>query len=551
MQSPHDQPSALKVLLPLLLVLAAALTGLGWYYTSPVLIATALQWLLILVICTGAFFSKGTRTRASRYLPAKRVFSALLPLSMAVGGLLLFRQSAFFTSSEPGELNMLGGGLLLIAVSSAVLVQLFTAYRPPSSPDLRGLIRLIRVGTWLTLVAAASTFSASAGFPSYDAQAILVLALVPGMLSAELLLIGVASFFRSTIVGESFGADLIIGRVLGSSYNPIRSLFIAIHETFGVDIRSSWVLAYLRQVSVPVLALFALGVWGLSSFVVVDASQQAVRERFGKVDAKQVLEPGLVVGLPWPFDRVRRVDVLRTRSLPLGYADAMADADALWTQYHAAEEFNLLLGDGRDLVTINAELLYRVGDVHAWLYGCQNPEEALETLSYRVLMDATVDKTLDEVLSRDIATFSGRMHEQIQQQAQQKGLGVEVVAFNLRGLHPPVAVAEDYQAVVAAQLDRTTYIMDAEAYREVALPVAEAAALTNKFTAEADRAGRLATAKGEAAAFSAVAAEYQSSPELYRFRRQLEALEQVLIEKPHYIIDDRIERDGGAVWILE
>ena len=83
----------------------------------------------------------------------------------------------------------------------------------------------------------------------------------------------------------------------------------------------------------------------LSGVVVVDASQLPFGSA-GRVQPGVVLRPGLVVGLPWPLDRVRRVDVHRIRSAPLGYADAKAGADALWTQYHAAEEYNLLSATG-------------------------------------------------------------------------------------------------------------------------------------------------------------------------------------------------------------
>jgi len=263
------------------------------------------------------------------------------------------------------------------------------------------------------------------------------------------------------------------------------------------------------------------------------------------------LQPGLNVGLPWPFDRVQVVDTERIRSMPLGFSGAKANANALWTQYHAAEEYNLLIGDGRDLVTVNVELQYRIKDVHAWIYGCQNPDQALETLAYRVLMDATVDRTLDEVLSKDIGNFSARMQATLQEQADEKGLGVELVALNLRGLHPPVALATEYQSVIAAQLDRTTFIIDAEAYRQSTLPMAEAEAEAALRTASAERIQRLSVAKGEAIAFEALQAQHDINPELYRFRRQVETLEGVLSDKAFHIIDSRIERDGGALWFLQ
>jgi HflK protein len=307
----------------------------------------------------------------------------------------------------------------------------------------------------------------------------------------------------------------------------------------------------MRRVSFPLMMGLGLFTWTLSAFVVVDESQLAVRERLGKVKDGEVLEPGLSIGLPWPFDRVQVVDTERIRSMPLGFSGAKADVNALWTQYHAAEEYNLLIGNGRDLVTVNAELQYRISDIHQWIYGCQNPEQALETLAYRVLMEATVDRTLDEVLSKEIGSFSARLKDGLQKQADEKGLGVELVALNLRGLHPPVALAKEYQSVIAAQLDRTTYIIEAEAYQESTLPRARAEAESALRTAAADRVRRLSFARGEAIAFGALEAQYKTNPQLYRFRNRLETLEAVLEGKPFHVIDARIERDGGALWFLQ
>ncbi len=550
----HRQVTGLLVP-SLLLVLLAALLGLGGWLGSSVALAASLHWLLVVCLMLGA---RRSLTLASRLdegaaarvwsLPVGRLITATVVLG---AGLALYRWGALQPASHSLATAGLGVLLLAVAFGAGVLARYYQATPRSELPDAPGLASACRVGTWLALVGAASSFSCAVGRPLLETQTAWLLLSVPGLLALELLLSGIAGLIRRPRAGAAFGADLLVSRVLGSSYNPIQSVFTAVEETFGVDVRSSWALVFLRRATLPVIAGLALIAWVLSAVVEVDAPQQAVRERFGRVDPERVLGPGLHLGLPWPLDRVRRVDVMRVREMPIGYTDAKVGADALWTQYHAAEEFNLLLGDGRDLVTVNAELHYRIGDVQAWLYGCQNPERALETLAYKVLMDATVDKTLDQVLSLDIGSFSQRIHRGIQGQIDAQGLGVEVVAFNLRGLHPPVAVANDYQAVVAAQIDRTTYAMEAEAYRQGALPKAQAAAARATRRAQAEQAQRLSKARGEAIAFQAVEAQYKANPELYRFRRRLETLEQVLQDNPHFVIDARIEGDGGALWILE
>ncbi len=532
------------------LLVSGTLFVVGRLLGSIVVVASSIHWLLLFVLIVGAR-TQLFESKSGASLPVQRVFVALFYLTITFTGVALANGFAFIAPTSIDGLVGLGMLMLGAAGSSAAFAIVFQTYPPESVRDAPGLVKVSRIGVWLSLLAAGSVFAFYFKKPAFEAQVCFILLAVPAILALELLFRGGFGFLRRPPAGSAFGADLFMARVFGSSYNPIQSAFTCIQDTFGVDVRSSWALGFLRKMSFPLIVGLGLFAWGLSATVVVDESQLAIRERLGKVKEGEVLQPGLNVGLPWPFDRVHLIDTERVRSIPLGFSGAKADANALWTQYHADEEYNLLIGNGRDLVTINAELQYRINDIHSWVYGCQNPEQALETLAYRVLMEATVGRTLDEVLSQDIGEFSSRLKEALQKQAESKGLGVELVALNLRGLHPPVTLAAEYQSVIAAQLDRTTYIIDAEAYRESTLPKAKANAEAVLRMAAADRIKRLSIAKGEALAFEALEAQHAANPELYRFRRRLETLEQVLVDKPYHVIDARIEQDGGALWFLQ
>jgi len=532
------------------LLVASGLFVLGRLFGSLVVVAASIHWVLLFAFIVGAR-NQVIDPQPGLSLPVRRVFGALMFLVITFIGAAIADGFAFVASSSTGDLVGLGALMLGTAGAAAAMAQYFQAPQAHPIDDAPGLAKLSRIGVWLSLFGAASVFASYFELPSFETQVILLILAVPSVLAIELLLRGGFAFIRRPATGSAFGADLLLARIFGSSYNPIQSAFNSIEDTFGVDVRSSWALGFMRRVSFPLVAGLGLVVWGLTSFVVVDESQLAIRERLGKVKDGEVLQPGLNVGLPWPFDRVQVVDTERVRTMPLGFSGAKTDADALWTQYHADEEYNLLIGNGRDLVTVNAELQYRISDIHDWVYGCQNPDEALETLAYRVLMEATVDRTLDEVLSKDIGGFSDRLKDSIQTQADEKGLGIELVALNLRGLHPPVALATEYQSVIAAQLDRTTYIIDAEAYQQSTLPKARAEAEGMLRTAAADRVQRLPLVRGEAIAFETLSAQHDANPDLYRFRRRIETLESALEGKSYHVIDARIEQDGGAVWFLQ
>ena len=68
----------------------------------------------------------------------------------------------------------------------------------------------------------------------------------------------------------------------------------------------------------------------------------------------------------------------------------------LWAVEHAPNEYTLVLGNGRDLITVDAAVQYRITDARAWRYNCQNPADALRAIAYRAVMISTVNRTLSE-----------------------------------------------------------------------------------------------------------------------------------------------------------
>ena len=146
--------------------------------------------------------------------------------------------------------------------------------------------------------------------------------------------------------------------------DPIRSVFDALDAWFGVDLHSTWTLQFVRRSMEPLALTLVLLGWLSTSLITIGPFEEGIHERFGAPVSRQPLGPGLHLKAPWPVDVVHTVATARIRTMPLGYAGAKNGASMLWTRQHAEEEYNLLLGDGRDLVTINALLQYRISD--AW-----------------------------------------------------------------------------------------------------------------------------------------------------------------------------------------
>ena len=114
-----------------------------------------------------------------------------------------------------------------------------------------------------------------------------------------------------------------------------------------------------------------------------------------------------------------------------------------------------------------------------------------------------------------------------------------------------IANAHRLTAVVSAQIDRERLVTEAQGYNMGLIPMARTDALVARSKAEADASKRLAQARGEAAAFTAVELSYRASPALFRYRRRMDVLEGNLENQRLYILDDRFEADGGNVWLME
>ena len=336
-----------------------------------------------------------------------------------------------------------------------------------------------------------------------------------------------------------------------SRANPLLAPLARLTEQFGIDVPRAWALQFVRRALPRVAAALVVVGWLSTALQQVGVDEQALHLRLGRQVRDSPLESGLHVVLPWPVDEVRRAPTRRTLQLTLGYRGETLDDSLLWTSRHAVDESTLLLGDGNDLVAINGVLSWRIADIEAHLLGHQNPRQTLAALADRVLLLATHGKTLDGVLSENLAEFATTIERDLQREVDARDLGIEIVDLALVGLHPPVDVAPDYQAVVAALVERDTFIIDSEAYRAEVLPDAEAEALTSIAGARGTSVERLGQATGEAAAFDAIEDGRRLSPELFEFRRKLETLEALLAERSFVVVDERIERDGASLWVLD
>jgi regulator of protease activity HflC (stomatin/prohibitin superfamily) len=464
------------------------------------------------------------------------------------GVILLLMANLFPLPMRPITAAIAAAACLCGAGLAATAARYLVAIPPSEFPEAPGLCRGARVVAWVLVLAALSM-----GLTWADQQILLRVSFVAILMVNAALCYGLLVVRRpEEPAPQSFPLDLVVLTVLGSRPNIAASVLDTAERQLGIDLRSTWALTVVRRSLEPLAIGLCLVAWLSTSLTVIGVEQQGLVEHWGVPVAGAPLEPGLHLHWPWPVDQVFRIPVRRVQSLTIGHEgqEAGGPENVLWARQHAANEFTLVLGNGRDLITVDAAVHFRITDARAWRYHTQNPAQALSALGYRAVMRNTVNRTLADALSENMVTLTNTMREQIQQEADALGLGVEIVGFTVGGMHPPVPVASDYQAVVSAELGKVTAAVDAQVYRNQIVPSSEASVLASTNGARADAAKSLAVAAGEAWSFRTLESQYHAEPQDYLFRRRLETLENNLAGRHFTIVDTRFQRDGGEIWLI-
>ena len=466
---------------------------------------------------------------------------------LAIGFLLLLGLPTITLPLLP--LGIAAGVCVAGAGLAATAARYLSEIESENFPEAAGLCRGARMVAWILALGALSI-----------ALQFAELRAIVGILHFVMMIVNVAiccALFamkqrQETGVREAFPLDIGVSSLLGSRPNVLASILDGAERQLGIDLRSTWALTVVRRSLEPLLVGLFLLAWLSTSLTVVGVQEQGLVEHLGVAAGGQPLGPGLHLHWPWPIDQVFRLPVQKVQVSTVGHEgeEEGGPENVLWAVEHAPNEYTLLLGNGRDLITIDAAVQYRITDARAWRYHTQNPADALRAIAYRAVMRSTVNRTLADTLSQNVVTLTTHMRAMVQQDADALGLGIDVVGFTVGGMHPPVPVAADYEAVVSAELGKVTAVANAQAFRNQTVPAAEASAITAENGARADGAQALGRAAGEAWSFRTLESQYRASPQEYFFRRRLEVLENGLVGRHFTVVDSRFQRDGGELWLI-
>jgi regulator of protease activity HflC (stomatin/prohibitin superfamily) len=359
-----------------------------------------------------------------------------------------------------------------------------------------------------------------------------------------------------------------IAGILRWHRSPLAALVAGLRDQYGVDFRQNWVLQSLVRLMPVTVAGIGACAWLMTSIVILGPDQRAVYERFGAPVA--VWQPGLHVGLPWPFGAARLVDNGAVRQVivsgsadnssvaaPFVHADDRTpeQLDRLWDVAHPWETTQVIAGasgEQQNFQIVNADVRvdYRIGasnaDARAALYHAVDVEATVRSIANREVVRYLASHTLESLLETRQTVMADNVRARVQQQLDQLDTGVEVVAVVIESIHPPAGAASAYHGVQAAQVRAQASVDHARAYAAGELGDAQEQALQGVARAAAQAAQTSSRARVEQIDFDADLDAARLGGPAFIFEYYLGKLQKGLQNAHLTVIDDRLAEGDRA-----
>src|SRR5690554_4922138 len=272
-----------------------------------------------------------------------------------------------------------------------------------------------------------------------------------------------------------------------------------------------------------IAAILVVGYVMYQSFYTVDEQERAVVLRFGEYSRTE--NPGLRFKVPL-IDRVFLVRV---------------------SNVGTAQSSGQMLTQDENLVTVDLQVQYRVGDAKAYVLNIRDSNQALAFATDSALRHEVGSSSLDEVLTEGRAELAVRVEQRLQSFLRDYGACPEVVRENVESTQPPAPVHEAFREVQRAREDGQRLNAEAETYRNKNGPEARSQAQRMIEEANAYKEEVIERARGETARFNQLLAVYENAPAVTRERMYIQALERVLGNSSKIFVDT--ESSGNMMYL--
>ena len=323
--------------------------------------------------------------------------------------------------------------------------------------------------------------------------------------------------------------------------------FVAfIDDKLKFGLRKSGFLKFIFKYIRGSVILGALFLYSLTCIYTIGPSSEGIIERFGRpLKSKGGIAPGLHFKFPWPIDKVIKVDSKIIQKINIGNITDENTFALLWTRGHGTEE-SFISGDN-NIFYPYFTLYYRVKDVFKFVYTHRDSRELLDNVANRVISEIFVKKAFYKIITVSRAQIEIDSLKAIQKELDSLASGLEIVALNIKDIHPPVFIAESFEDVIAAYQDKEKMVNDAFGYKNSFIPLSRGKAEKKIRKAEAYVGNKIKRAQGEGARFKARLNAYKINKDISLCRLYLEHIREGLEGNRKVIVEP--DRDIPEIWL--
>ncbi|MFP5464679.1 MAG: FtsH protease activity modulator HflK [Gammaproteobacteria bacterium] len=282
-----------------------------------------------------------------------------------------------------------------------------------------------------------------------------------------------------------------------------------------------------------------VALWLGSGFYMVREGERGVVLRFGKFASTTT--PGLRWHLPYPVERVLRVNIGEIRTAEVGYRSQARSR----TEADVTQESQMLTAD-ENIVDVKLAVQYRVKDAADYVFKVRDPDLTVQQVAESAIREVVGKSRMEFILTegRDAVTQQAALL--MQGTLDRYQTGIEVTSANMQDAQPPEPVQAAFFDAVKAREDEQRLINEAQAYRNEVVPRARGEVARILADAEAYQGQIIARAEGDTARFGQIAEQYRAAPVVTRQRLYLETMEQVLSRTPKVLMSG----DGSKLTVL-
>jgi Cu+-exporting ATPase len=306
------------------------------------------------------------------------------------------------------------------------------------------------------------------------------------------------------------------------------------------------VVARRRELRRP--ALIAVGALILlNGFYLVPPEETGIVQRFGR-KLSDYRGPGLHYKLPWPIERLTRVQPRRVRVVEIGFrsdGDSATTEPAVyeWNVQHRSGRFrrmpeeSLMLTGDQNMIELNAAIHYDVVRPGEFVFSQLDIDATVRSAAESAIQSVVTNAALDDVLTSGRLAIEVRVKQELQARLDRYHCGVRVLSVRLEDVHPSLEVVDAFREVAGALEEKSRMINEAGGYRNEQVALARGNGKAELQKAAGYTLDRIGRAEGDADRFTQRDAAFRLAPGPTTTRLYWETIEQVLPGKKKLIVD--------------